>query len=254
MEEDVARDGPLFQSSKPTSRGKSSRSRTAPKHEQVALKSESEGSFWFEASHNVMVDKKRVHRGITSREQQQVRELVKSGFFTDAVLRDIVIKLNDESSEAPRLRAYDWAVTNYAKGHPIVKLVKAADGTAAVIDPNLSYEGELRKHHRLLFDPFRRGTHIFFEIDGEIHRTTAGQLTFIRWCLENGVDKYVEDNLVQIRAHMSKATKRGRVLGKRRRELTKPPTRLVRGAMMTEFDITTDTKCEIESAAKRKKT
>jgi hypothetical protein len=101
------------------------------------------------------------------------------------VLRNTVIQLNDENSDAPRLRAYDWAVTNYAKGHPTVLLVQSQDGSSAIMDPNMSYEGELRKHHRLLFDPFRRGTHIFFEIDGLIHRSTVGQLTFIKWCIEN---------------------------------------------------------------------
>jgi len=246
--DDVIAEGPFFQSSRPNAKAKSSRARTTEKPAIREMTSDSEGLFWFEASYNVVVDGKRAHRGISSREHQQLKELVKSNFFTESVLRDVVIKLNDENSEAPRLRAYDWAVTNYAKGNPVARLVKSEDGTADIVDPNLSYEGELRKHHRLLFDPFRRGTHIFYEIDGVIHRTTAGQLTFIRWCLENGVDKYVEKNLKDIRLHMSKATKRGRVEGKRRRELTKAPTRLVRGVLMTEFDITTDTPFEIAAS------
>jgi hypothetical protein len=246
--DEVIEEGPLFQSFRPNARTKSSRARTTEKPAIREMISESEGFFWFEASYNIVIDGKRVHRGITTREHQQLKELVKSGFFSESLMRDVVIKLNDENSEAPRLRAYDWAVTNYAKGHPVARLVKSEDGTAAIVDPNLSYEGELRKHHRLLFDPFRRGTHIFYEIDGVIHRTTAGQLTFIRWCLENGVDKYVETNLKEIRSHMSRATKRGRIEGKRRRELTKAPTRLVRGVLMTEFDITTDTPFEIAAS------
>jgi ribosomal protein L14E/L6E/L27E len=231
-----------------SSRPKSSRARTATRTEAREITADSEGFFWFEAAHNILVDGKRTHRGISSRELQQLKELVKSKFFTEKIMRDVVVKLNDENSEAPRLRAFDWACTNFAKGHPVVKLVKSNDGSGAIVDPNMAYEGELRKHHRLLFDPFRRGTHIFYEIDGVIQRTTAGQLTFIRWCLENGVDKYVEENLVQIRQHMSRATKRGRQLGKRRRELTKAPTRLVRGVLMTEYDISTDTAHEISAS------
>ena len=179
---------PLFQASRPASaRLKSSRSRkpevAAAAAPLTELSSDSEGPFWFESAHNVMIEGKRVHRGITTRERQQLKEIIKSGFYAEDVLRIVVIKLNDESSEAPRLRAYDWAVTNYAKGHPLVMLVQSIDGSSAVVDPNLAYEGELRKHHRLLFDPFRRGTHVFFDIDGVIHRSTVGQLTFIKWCV-----------------------------------------------------------------------
>lgn len=305
-EDDVivgASSGAMFQGSRPASaRLRSARSRKLDAAGGAGagpvLSSEDEGPFWFEAAHNIVVDGKRVHRGITTRERQQLRELVKSGFFSEDVLRNIVVKLNDESSDTPRLRAYDWAVTNYAKGHPMVMLVQKADGGGAdVVDPNLAYEGELRKLHRLLFDPFRRGTHVFFEIDGVIHRSTAGQLTFIKWCLENGVDKYVEANLAMIRRHMARATKRrasamvissesyeaargagagassaeasGAGAGtaaagaqqspvdsaagspaakRRRRELTKAPTRMVRGVLMTAFDITTDTEREMRAS------
>ena len=63
-----------------------------------------------------------------------------------------------------------------------------------------------------------------------------------------------------IRSHMASATKRGRAASaeaadpaaasgnKRRRELTKAPTRMVRGVMMTAFDITTDTEKELEAS------
>ena len=242
-----------FNASRPSSsRVKSARSRkSSPSLLPAAeLHSESEGNFWFEKSHNVIAEGKRQHKGITTRERQQLIELVKSNVFTEEVLRNTVIQLNDENSDAPRLRAYDWAVTNYAKGHPKVLLVQGQDGSSAIMDPNMSYEGELRKHHRLLFDPFRRGTHIFFEIDGIIHRTTVGQLTFIKWCIENSVDKYVEENLSMIRKHMSQATRQNRSDGKkrRRRELTRAPTSLVRGVLMTSFDIMTDTPNELAAS------
>jgi hypothetical protein len=205
------------------------------------------GRFWFERSRPIILDGKQTHRGISSREIVQLRELEASGFFDDHRLRESVVKFNDESSEAPRLRALDWAVTNYAKGHPLVMVVKDANGREAAIDPNLSYEGELRRHHRLLFDPFRRGTHIFFELDGMVHRTTTGQLTFVRWCIHSGVDKYVEENLPMIREHMAAATRRCNPSSgeKRRRELTLAPTRKVRGAVSTTFQILTETPTEL---------
>lgn len=247
--------GYTFQASKPPSaRTKSTRSRkivgTTTEINTDKMKSESEGVFWFEQSHTVIIDGKTTHKGISTRERQQLKEIVKSQLFTEKVIRDVVIQLNDENSDAPRLRAYDWAVTNYAKGNPKSMLIQYSGGSATIVDPNLSYEGELRRHHRLLFDPFRRGSHIFFEVDGIIHRTTVGQLTFIKWCLENGVDKYVEENLSLIRSHMSSATKKSRISKgqkKRRRELTRAPTNLVRGVLMTTFNIVTDTHAEIEA-------
>jgi hypothetical protein len=122
-------------------------------------------------------------------------------------------------------------VTNFSKGRPQLHIV---DGS--IVDPNLDYQNELKKHHRLLFDPFRRGTHIFFEIEtsGEAssrpHRTTVGQLCFIKWCIEHHVDRYVETHLDEIRAHMSASTKKEGPV-KRRRELTRAPRKLVRGAV-----------------------
>ena len=75
-----------------------------------------------------------------------------------------------------------------------------------------------------------------------------GQLTFIKWCIENSVDKYVEANLIEIRAHMASATKRDGSGKKRRRELTRAPTTLVRGVLMTSYDIMTDTAAEIQAS------
>jgi hypothetical protein len=238
----------------PSARVKSARTRipadvAAKEAPREIIRSDSEGVFWFEDSHTTVKDGKREHRGISSRERQQLREIDKSGVFTESVLREKVVALNDENSDAPRLRTLDWACTNFAKGFPKTMLLQK-EGTSNIVDPNLSYEGELRRHHRLLFDPFRRGTHIFFEIDGIIQRTTVGQLNFIKWCIENGVDKYVEKNLPTIRMHMASASKRGREQGtkKRRRELTRAPTTLVRGVLMARFDVVTESANEIDAA------
>ena len=200
------------------------------------LKSDSEGPFWFEASSTSIVDGEKIHHGIVRRERQLLREINKSAFFTPERLKTVVVPLNDESSRTPRLRAFDWAVTNFAKGNPHLTVV---DG--AIVDPNLDYQNELKKHHRLLFDPFRRGTHIFFETtadDGTVsmHRTTVGQLCFIRWCIEHRVDHYVETHLDEIRAHMSASTKKNGVT-KRRKELTRAPKKLLRGAVFENMTI-----------------
>lgn len=196
------------------------------------LEGESEGPFWFEKSSTSFVDGEKVHHGITRRERQLLREIVKTHFFTPARLASVVVPLNDETSSAPRLRAYDWAVTNFAKGRPLLQVV---DGF--IVDPNLDYQNELKKHHRLLFDPFRRGTHLFFDGPGSTtHRTTVGQLCFIKWCIDHRVDKYVEDNLAEIREHMSRSTRKHGTT-KRRRELTSAPRKMLRGAVLDSMTI-----------------
>lgn len=225
---------------------------TAEAFTRPAIESDFEGPFWFEKSSTTFVNGEKIHHGITRREHQLLRELVKSGFFTKERLRDVVVPLNDESSHTPRLRAYDWAVTNFAKGRPQLYIVNGS-----IVDPNLDYQNELKKHHRLLFDPFRRGTHLFFEAPElpagsaaggaaggaehsgsapETHRTTVGQLCFIKWCIEHQVDRYVETHLDEIRAHMSATTKKHGPM-KRRKELTSAPRKMLRGAVFDPMSI-----------------
>jgi hypothetical protein len=216
------------------------------------MESDYEGPFWFETSSTRNVNGDKQHSGITRRERQLLSEIVKSGFFTVDRLKSTLVPLNDESSKTPRLRAFDWAVTNFSKGSPSLHIV---DGT--IVDPNLDYQNELKKHHRLLFDPFRRGTHLFFEVPDlvgatigptsavhgkdetkptKVHRTTVGQLCFVKWCIEHQVDRYVEENLDAIRAHMSATTKK-HGNKKRRRELTSAPTKVMRGAVFDTMTI-----------------
>jgi len=203
-----------------------------------AVESGMEGPFWFQKSTTTFQNDEKVHHGITKREHQLLREIVKSGFYTEDRLRNTLVPLNDESSNTPRLRAFDWAVTNFAKGSPQLQVVGSS-----IMDPNLDYQNELKKHHRLLFDPFRRGTHLFFELSKspddlqtEVHRTTVGQLCFVKWCVEHKVDKYVEANLDQIRVHMSNSTKKNKNQ-KRRKELTSAPKQMLRGAIFESLTI-----------------
>jgi hypothetical protein len=208
----------------PSARSRSLRKRKFAAHEipetVVPQKSDSVGPFWFATDGPA---------AITRRELQLLREIEHD--FTHDVLKTVIVPLNDEKSKSPRLRAYDWAVTNFAKGKPLTFVVNGV-----VHDPNVDYQSALKKHHRLLFDPFRRGTHIFFELDGATHRTTVGQLCFIKWCMDYKIDKYIEENLADIRKHMATAAKE-RCKKRRRKELTKSPRNLVRGIVCEELEI-----------------
>lgn len=91
-----------------------------------------EGPFWFEAGNVDIVDNIKVQHGITNRERQLLREIVANGFYNADRLKNILVPLNDETSKTPRLRAFDWAVTNFAKGRPQLMQVGSS-----IVDPNL---------------------------------------------------------------------------------------------------------------------
>lgn len=218
-------------------RVKASRERKSPEKEDVTI---SEGCFWY-IKPQIKIDAKTNRRffyGINQKEMQRLRELVKSNFFTPEML-SVIANMNEESGskKQTRLRSFDWAVTNFTKGNPISYLrpVKSApapppndeananavkednknkaedkEKTRRIVDPHVSYSSELHSGHRLLFDPFRRGTHVYFEADGQNRHSTVGQLCFLKWCFDNGIDKYVDENADEIKKDMAVISKKRR--------------------------------------------
>ena len=220
-------------------RVKASRERKSPEKEDVTI---SEGCFWY-IKPQIKIDAKTNRRffyGINQKEMQRLRELVKSNFFTPEML-SVIANMNEESgsNKQTRLRSFDWAVTNFTKGNPISYLrpVKSApapppndeananavkednknkaeaedkEKTRRIVDPHVSYSSELHSGHRLLFDPFRRGTHVYFEADGQNRHSTVGQLCFLKWCFDNGIDKYVDENADEIKKDMAVISKKRR--------------------------------------------
>ena len=209
----------------------------------------SEGSFWY-VKPNIRIDPKsnrRFFHGINQKEVQRLKELVKTNFFTVEMLRTIS-NMNEESGvrKQTRLRSFDWAVTNFTKGHPTSILKPLSN---VIVDPHVSYASELHSGHRLLFDPFRRGTHIYFEVDNKNRHSTVGQLCFLKWCFDNGIDKYVDENSDRIKKDMATISKRRRhsdfhnsnsTEKRTRMELTPTPKSRIRGLVpMTELEIQT---------------
>jgi len=185
-------------------------------NEDIKKEFEKNGCFYYEKPKKLFHEKtnKKIFIGISSKEKHQLNELIKSNFFTYDKLK-IVVDLNNEKSHMPRLRAYDWAVTNFAKTRNVSEL-KDKDNNI-LFDPYTLYVGELKKFHRLLFDPFRRGTHVYFEYEKKMEITTTGQLTFIKWCLENNIDVFVQNNLQEIKTNMNQMNKNR----KKEKELSK---------------------------------
>jgi len=182
------------------------RERKSPEKEDVTI---AEGCFWY-VKPEIRIDAKtnrRTFYGMNQKEIQRLRELVKSNFFLPDMLSTIA-NMNEESGskKQTRLRSFDWAVTNFTKGNPISYL----SSTLQIVDPHVSYSSELHSGHRLLFDPFRRGTHVYFEADGKNRHSTVGQLCFLKWCFDNGIDKYVDENADEIKKDMAIISKKRR--------------------------------------------
>lgn len=202
------------------------------------LPSERLGPFWFHKSTSVFMGSSMVHVGLQQRERLELTELLRTNYITKEFLKDKLVPLNDESSEVPRLRMFNWAVTNYAKGRGITTQIKDKDGNLRLIDPSISYDSALKRLHRTLFDPYRRGTLLFYKIDDKIYHTTVGQILFIKWCKDNGVDTFVEIHEKEIREHLNESTKsRAKKGTKRVRELTESKLKHARIASTTEMDI-----------------
>ena len=214
------------------------------------VESDSLGPFWFQTSTVVRVGDKTVHVGLQQRERVELQELLRTGWIKESFLKDVLVPLNDESSAVPRLRMYNWAITNYAKGRAILtEVVDEATGETRMIDPCASYNSTLKRLHRTLFDPYRRGTLLFYKITNqgkeETHHTTVGQLLFVRWCIQNGIDKYVAIHETEIREHLNETARLRATKGKGRvRELTESKAkyaRLVPSSKKQKMEETTET-------------
>lgn len=179
--------------------------------------------------------------------EREVLETVGPYFIEHGLLTSWVLPLNEEMPGMPALRTMDWAVTNYFKGHTItIRDPRSPDGR--LLDPHLAYNSSLDFWHRLLFDPFRRGTHVWFEHEGKFYYTTAGQLNFLKWLKDTKIDELIRDHEAEIISHRNlgfKASRRRSKLAKqmklprRRAELT-PVAKMATKAFVKKAKIEDD--------------
>jgi len=157
--------------------------------------------------------------------ERSVLEVVGPYFLgEDELLKNWVIPLNEESPTMPALRTMDWAVTNYFKGRTItIRDPRSPDGR--LLDPHMAYNSALDFWHRLLFDPSRRGTHIWFEHEGKFHYTTAGQLNFLKWLKDTTIDQLITEHVAEIRADMERGHRASRKRSKMAKQLKLPRRR-----------------------------
>lgn len=107
-------------------------------------------------------------------------------FFSDeknfAELSDVL-----DHKSGISLRNIEWFVTNYAKE----KRTKFLSPSGNNIDVHIAYKASLGGYSKKFFDPFCRTERIQFRG----FTTTVAQLNFIRWCIRNGILKYIKTEL-----------------------------------------------------------
>jgi hypothetical protein len=167
---------------------------------------------------------------LTPDDKEKLEECSK--FYTDAILRDILIPLTTQQYKLS-LRSLDWLVTNYSKkNHIIYMKMNKEKSNFDMVNIYNDYGDALRRNHRKKFDAFRRRTRIYFRLDDEWHETTVGQLLFLKWMRETNVLEYAESHIDEINSDMSRVShinkkdlRNNKAKGQRRKrkELSKRP-------------------------------
>lgn len=123
-------------------------------------------------------------------------------FYKNKEYLDKMLKIINGEAKIS-LRIVDWFVTNYAKKNYIVYDINNNDKIERFKVYN-DYKLKLKAYSKKRFDPFCRWERISFPYtDNKCIQTTIGQLNFFKWCIENNIIKYIEDNFNLIDSDMN---------------------------------------------------
>lgn len=122
-----------------------------------------------------------------------------NNFFQKKENIDRILPIINRTSSIS-LRLLDYFCVNYSRccqtSYPI-------DGKP--FDVYNSYKTQLKHHSKKQFDPFRRNTRYTMRYDDNVQfDTTLAQLCFFKWCIQNDVLNYIENNLTLINEDMKK--------------------------------------------------
>lgn len=113
--------------------------------------------------------------------------------------------INYLKNEKVSLRIIDWFVTNYSKKNDIIYNIyldsegnKTLNSNDLNIDNTInvfhSYKSQLKSFSKKNFDPFCRRERLPYKYNanGDIIKTTIGQLNFFRWAINNKLIEYIK--------------------------------------------------------------
>jgi hypothetical protein len=100
-------------------------------------------------------------------------------------------------------RILEWFCSNYAKRYNINYTLSNGEN----FNVFQSYKCQLNSYQKKQFDPFKRshkgyGEFKFFYDKTKYFMTTVGQLNFFKWCIENKILEYIENNIAVIKTEM----------------------------------------------------
>ena len=212
---------------------------TVPPEHKAALKSARIGRFWFVDGATLPDGTK---TGLCNREKTHLRYM--SDYFSsekgERLLRDVIVPANNEDKRAPALRKYNFGPTNTFKA---LGLTTVKDGVLRM--PHEDYTSHLRAWTRDLYDSFRRGERVWFELDGKKQYSTVAQLHFFMVGEKTGQNDAVVEHEAVVEMHSQMQQKSDRQRKKksgnkagRRRCLTAAaatPLRVVCGSVVSKF-------------------
>jgi hypothetical protein len=108
----------------------------------------------------------------------------------DPELEQTLTTYNQSKQKHRSIRCLNYFVVNFSK-------------TTCVVLPNglnvyQEYQTMLKHFRRKSFDPFRRGTPIYFQNQ----YTTKGQILFFKWASTTGILKYFEAHAKDVNSHL----------------------------------------------------
>tara|TARA_Y100000389_G_C17469750_1_gene529227 strand:+ start:8273 stop:8782 length:510 start_codon:yes stop_codon:yes gene_type:complete len=148
-------------------------------------------------------------------------------YFDEKINMDAFVEILQERSLVS-LRMIDWFVTKHAK-----KSATQYEVNGKPFSVYTNYKSQLKAYSKRQMDPFcRRERIVLKKYDVEII-TTAGQMNFFRWAIENRILKYIYDNYDFLEKEMKNDNKNNQLSRK------KSPTTPVKGRSFTRIQTST---------------
>lgn len=132
---------------------------------------------------------------LPARHQERLQFLLP--YFHEQRLQQIVAPLIGVTA-AFSLRKVDWSVINFAKKHKITLLTPAGN----LVNIYEDYRSWLKYWKRPLFDAFRRGQRVYFEMENQTYSTTVAQLNFLYFAEQTGILHFSFKNRQEIERDM----------------------------------------------------
>ena len=114
----------------------------------------------------------------------------------ESLLRDVIVPANNEDRQVPALRKFNFSMTNTFKA---LSLTMVKDGVLRT--PHEDYSAHLRAWTRDLYDSFRRGERVWFQIEGKKQYSTVAQLHFFMVGHKTGNNEAVIEHEAVVEEH-----------------------------------------------------